>query len=203
MEHSYVLSHVKTLIKQRNVVLVISGLMLITNLLLSTGLVMMRREVIMVPGITQEYRIAGSKVSSSYLEEMTHMFLSGLLDLTPENVFYKKELVLKYTLAGSMQTINKYFAEAQVQHEQFKFSTYFSVKQLEISLEKMEVIARGILNSRFGRQGNEEKEAEYLLKYQMIGGILRLKSFSLVDKEAEKRAQEMKKNEQTNKNKSK
>jgi len=68
MEHSYVLSNIKTITKQRNVVLVISGIMLIANLLLSTGLVMMKREVIMVPGITQEYRIAGSKVSSSYLE---------------------------------------------------------------------------------------------------------------------------------------
>ena len=59
----------------------------------------------------------------------------------------------------------------------------------------MEVIATGILNSRFGRQGNEEKEVEYLLKYQMMGGILRLKSFALIDRAAEKRVLEMQKKE--------
>ena len=190
MEHAYSLAKLKTIVRQRNWGLSIAGTMLLANLLLSVSYITKQREVIMVPGIVQEYRIIGNKVSSSYLEEMSHMFLSSLLDLTPENVAYKKELVLKYTLAGSVQTINKYFAEAQAQHEQFKFSTYFSVKHLEIFPEKMEVIASGILSSRFGRQGGEEKEAEYLLKYQMKGGVLRLKSFVLINKEEEKRVLE-------------
>jgi len=195
MEHSYVLLNLKKITKQRNIVLVIAAALLGANLLLSGSLALMQREIVMVPGILQEYRIKGSKVSSSYLEEMTHMFLANLLDLTPDNVSYKKELVLKYTLAGSTKVINDYFAEAQIQHERFQFSTYFSAKHLEISPEKMEVVAKGILSSRFGRSGNEEKEVEYRLIYEMNGGILRLKSFAMLRPDEEKKALEKLKQE--------
>jgi conjugal transfer pilus assembly protein TraE len=201
MEQVHVLGNLKKISKQRDLILVIAGMSLATNVLLAVGLVAMQREVIMVPGIMHEYRITGNKVSSSYLEEMTHMFLSGLLDLTPENVAYKKELVLKYTLAGSIQAINEYFAQAQSQHERFKFSTYFSVKHLEIMPDKMEVIAKGILNSRFGRTGNEEQEVEYLLQYQMQSGIVRLKNFTLIDRVAQQRAIDLQKQAKTNQGK--
>jgi len=167
--------------------------MLAANLMLALGIITNRHEIIMVPGIAQEYRISRNKVSSSYLEEMSHMFLSGLLDLTPENIKYKKDLVLKYTIGTSVASISKYFAEAQEQHEKFQFSTYYSVKSMEIDPEKMLVKSSGILNSRFGRNGYEEKQLQYLLKYEMQGGILRLKNFTLVDEEAEKAEKEKQK----------
>jgi hypothetical protein len=186
MDQTLVFNNLKTIIRQRNIMLVTAGAMLAANIMLALGLLTINREIIMVPGIVQEYRISGSKVSSSYLEEMSHMFLSGLLDLTPENIKYKKELVLKYTMAGGIETVNNYFAQAQEQHERFQFSTYYSVKSLEIYPEKMEVKATGILNSRFGRSGYEEKSIMYLLKFEMQGGLLRLKSFTLIDEELEK-----------------
>lgn len=189
MEQTLVLSNLKRITKQRNIGLLAFGIMLLTNLLLALGIISNHREIIMVPGITQEFKISGNKVSSSYLEEMSHMFLSGLLDLTPENVKYKKDLVLKYTMADSVSVINKYFAEAQEQHEKFELHTYYSVKSMEIWSDKMEVKSYGILNSRFGRSGYDEKPIQYLLRYEMNGGILRLKSFTLIDEEDEKAEQ--------------
>ena len=186
MDKVLVFSNLRTITRQRNIMLVIAVMMLFVNVMLALGILIMRREIIMVPGIVREYRISGNKVSSSYLEEMSHMFLSNLLDLTPENIKYKKELVLKYTMAGSVEAINDYFAQAQSQHEQFQFSTYYSVKSLEVYPEKMEVRSTGILNSRFGRTGYEEKRLSYLLKYEMQSGLLRLKSFVLIDEKLEK-----------------
>lgn len=63
--------------------------MLFSNLCLCFSIMSMNREVILVPGIEREYRIKGTDVSLSYLEEWSRTTLVGLLDLTPNNVLHK------------------------------------------------------------------------------------------------------------------
>lgn len=56
----------------------------------------MEENIVMVPGISQEMSKTGGRVSRSYLEENSLLFLSALLDLTPDTVLHKRDMVLEY-----------------------------------------------------------------------------------------------------------
>ena len=69
MENIQLISVLEKVTKQRNMVLIVSGVMLLSNLFLSIGIMKINREVILVPGIDREFKIRGTDVSLSYLEE--------------------------------------------------------------------------------------------------------------------------------------
>jgi type IV conjugative transfer system protein TraE len=191
MEYSTELANLKFLTKQRNIAFGVAGMMLAVNIMLVTGMMTMRKEIVMVPGIDQEYRIVGGKLSQSFLERHSRDVLSQLLDLTPETVMLKKEYVLRYTAASGIKEINAYFAEAQKQHQTYKFSTIYTPKDdWEIDTKNNEVITKGILTSRYGKAGYKDEEVQYKIIYEMKGNHPYLKSFKKVDRAHEKLEQE-------------
>lgn len=179
MEESYLLQTLEKVTKQRNVMLIAGGGLLAANLLLAVAVTSTQREIILVPGIERQYRLKGSDISISYIEEWSRMTLVGLLDLTPTNVVHKKSMVLKHTLAGSMAEISQYFADKSQQHKAFELSTYFTeTKPLEINAQDLTVRAIGVLTIGYGKKQWEEREAEYLLEFTMQSGRLKLKKFT-------------------------
>jgi type IV conjugative transfer system protein TraE len=183
MENMQLISVLEKVTKQRNMTLIVGGVMLFSNLFLSFSIMNMNREVILVPGIDREFKIRGTDVSLSYLEEWSRTTLVGLLDLTPNNVLHKKHMILKHTLTGSIQDISQYFAEKSEQHKEFDLVTYFTeTKPLEIDPETLSVKATGILTIGYGKRHFEDRDAEYLLEFQMSGGKLKLKKFTEIIK---------------------
>jgi hypothetical protein len=177
MEQKVLISSHDKVFKQRNFFIITSSILLISNLLLCLKTIYSDNKVIMVPGISQEMTVHGNSVSQGYLEEMSHMFLAHLLDLTPKDVAYKKERVLKYTTANGFRDIAKYFDEQINRLNKFKISTHFTPTQLSIDMQSLQVTAKGILTSHFGKEGEEEKEISCTLSFEYKGGILRLKEF--------------------------
>lgn len=179
--------------RQRNLFLIVSGALLIGNLFLSLKIFSLQEKIIMVPGISSEMSITDGKVSRSYLEESSLLFLSALLDLTPDTVAIKRDMVLKYALksnAEEIQKIRDYFVMAEEEHQKFSMSTYFTPTKLDLNPKSLEVIAQGKLSSSFGRKGYESREASFYLKFELVAGHLRLKEFyelNVKEKKAEER----------------
>lgn len=170
-------------LKQRNLFLMLSILLGIANILLSFSLFRTDSRTILVPGISQEMTISSKAVSSSYIEEMSLMFLSNLLDLTPRDIGHKKELVLKYTSNNSpsyIKDIVEYFLIAEREYKRFGLTTYFTAKNLEIDRDNLTVIAHGILTSTWGKSGYKTESEDYQLEFDWYGGVLRLKSFERI-----------------------
>lgn len=166
--------------RQRNLFMLSFVILLVVTLFLSLKIFSMKENIIMVPGISQEMSVTGGRVSKSYLEESSLLFLSALLDLTPDTVIHKRDIVLKYTSSRSkaeMQAIRDYFALAEDEHKKFNMSTYFTPNKLDINVKTLEVIARGTLSSSFGKKGWESKKTSYLLKFELVAGHLKLKEF--------------------------
>jgi type IV conjugative transfer system protein TraE len=183
MEDTRLMTVLEKVTGQRNMILIVGGILLFSNLCLCFSIMSMNREVILVPGIDREYRIKGTDVSLSYLEEWSRTTLVGLLDLTPNNVLHKKHMILRHTVTGSIQDISQYFAEKSEQHKEFDLITYFTeTKPLEIDPETLSVKATGILTVGYGKRYFEDREAEYLLEFQMQGGKLKLKKFTEIIK---------------------
>lgn len=170
--------------RQRNLFLSLLLITIISNLLLVIKISSVEERIIMVPGISQEMSVTDGRVSSGYLEESAMLFLSALLDLTPDTVEHKRNMVLKYTSSVDpkyLKQIKNYFASSESEHKRFKLSTYFTPKSIQLNEKKLRVLASGMLISSFGKKGYEQREAHYLLSFELVGGHLKLKEFFEVD----------------------
>lgn len=166
--------------KQRDLFLVLTIMLSLSTSALSLKILSQEERIIMVPAFTSEIVISGRRVSSSYLEQMTMIFLNSLLDLSAIDVLHKRDIILKYTAASSPEfnrKINEYFADALEKYQKFDLVTYFTVKNMDINESTGEVVAHGILTSRYGKQGFETALMSYRLSFEFNGSYLRLKEF--------------------------
>lgn len=180
MEKSISMINFETIARQRNLFVGLTLFLCASMLLLSIKLATLDEKTILVPGLTQEVWTKEGGVSASYLEESTLMYLPLLLDLNAEIIDHKAQVIFKYVSqseASYMKKLQNYFAEAAKKYKQFALSTYFSVKNLEVDTKKLSVKANGVLTSRYGTEGFETTKISYLLKFEWIGGKLRLKEF--------------------------
>ncbi len=176
--------------RQRNLFLAVAGILLVANSLLSLKIFSLQEKVVMVPGIGSEMSITDGKVSKSYLEESSLLFLSALLDLTPDTVGLKRDMVLKYiskSSAKEIQKIRDYFGVAEEEHKKFAMSTYFTPTKLDLNPKNLQVVAKGKLSSNFGRKGYESRNANFYLRFELVAGHLRLKEFYELEKEDQKK----------------
>lgn len=173
--------NLQTAIRQRNSLLVIAALFLVSNLLLAFKVFNSKKEVVIMPYIEKEVSI-GNRPSESYMAMMSDIYLNDLLNLSPGNIQFKRSRILKHTCGKSWNELNNYFQKLQEQYTKYNISTYFTVKTLDIDSKNLKASVKGILNSNFGTKGREEKEASYLLEYTFKGGILMLSKFVEVPK---------------------
>jgi len=166
---------------QRNLLIVIGGALLITNVILAACLYGHTDRTIIVPAqLNQEVSLSGAEFSESYMEEMTTFFLGLLLDLTPDNVEYKSSLVLKHVAPGSYNDLKKYFKEEAEKHKKYSLATHFSVTAISVS-SAMEREVTGMLTSRFGDTGKKDQQVSYRIGYRNKNGRLLLEKFELLE----------------------
>ena len=83
--------------------------------------------------------------------------------------------------------LNIYNSSNIFNNKNFDLVTYFTVKNMEIDEGSGEVIAHGILTSRYGKHGFESNPTSYRLSFEFSGGYLRLKEFNQVVSDKEKK----------------
>lgn len=180
MELKIAALNVERIKRQRNMFALLCSLLIVGNLLITLKIFSLEEKIIMVPGIAREMQVSGNKVSTNYVEEYTYMFLSWMLDLTPNTIAKKRDIILKYTAKSDkkyMQQMQEYFNQITIEHSKYNISTYFTPKSLEVNPGKLDAVASGMLTSAFGKKGYEERPATYYLKYEYVGGHLKLQEF--------------------------
>jgi len=198
MHKSVLIENIGKITRQRNLFLAASAVSLVSNLFLGIKVATVDEKIVLVPALRQEMMVSKSGVSKSYIEEMSLLFLSNLLDLSPSDIGHKKELILKYTSNSdkrALKEVIEYFTTCERNYKRFDLTTYFSVKNLEIDLENLSVIAHGILTSYYGKAGHESENEDYRLDFEFQGGNLRLKAFMRIvdeDKKARDKAKSLK-----------
>lgn len=183
MEKEIHIGNLHNILRQRNLFLSLTLALVLSNLFLALKILVQNERVILVPAIKQQMWMSRNMVSSSYLEEITNIYLTNLLDINSKNISYKKSLIM--TNVSSEKTeyakqILKYFANAESKYKQFDLTTYFTVNNIEIDVEKLETIASGILTSSYGKKGVKVSEEKYHLTFEYRSGFLKLKSFTRI-----------------------
>lgn len=193
MQEKILSDQAKVITKQRGLFLILTLMLSFICCGLTLKLITTRDKTILVPGLAQEVWLWQGKVSESYIEEVSLMYLSMLLDLNKDVVGYKEALISKYISHSStkyMKEIRQYFSQAKEQYKKFGLSTYFSVKSLKVNSSDNSVIAKGVLTTKFGDHGIDVKEASYFLSFDLAGSMLRLKEFHHIESEEELKKKE-------------
>ena len=178
---------IERIARQRNIFMFLSMVAMSVCLLLGIKFITSNERVILVPGLHQEVWVSHEGVSSSYLEEVTAMYLPLLLDLDHASIDWKREkLITHVSQADSsyMKALTQYFATTKEKYKQFSLSTHFAVKKLETNEKELTVKAHGQLISRFGEKGFESTPAIYGLSFDWLGGKLYLQEFVKLNEES-------------------
>jgi type IV conjugative transfer system protein TraE len=186
MKATVIKGSIERVARQRNLFLALTLMLASSLVLMSLRLSLADQKIVLVPGISAEMSVSNKGVSGSYLEQMAMVFLSELLDISPADIKHKRDLVLKYTSRSDVkysEKINEYFAKAEEDYTRFDLATHFTVKNLQVSQEELEVIANGVLTSWYGKKGHESKEVSYKIGFDYSGGQLRLKEFGRIKDE--------------------
>ena len=176
-------------IRQRNLFILLTLILAVTTLLTAARAATSEQKIILVPGLAREMSLGESKVSQSYLEETALSFFNLLLDISPSDMEYKRQTVLKYTSRSDsayVKAVNNYFASAREKYRNFDLATHFTVKTMRVDLGKNEVIAEGILTAVYGKKGYHSEEASYKASFEYSGGFLRLREFVKITEEEAK-----------------
>ena len=175
------------ILRQRNLFLCMTGLLIMSNFFLSVKLYRSEEIITAIPGLSKNMSISDSGVSESYLEEWSLLYLSTLLDLSPTTVEHKRNMILKYTSVSKkryLENIKNYFASSIEEHKKFGITTYFTPKNLDIDAKKLTVVARGVLTSNFGKRSSPKEEiVSYLISFEQVGKTIKLKEFYRIKEE--------------------
>ena len=96
MQSTHLILETQKILKQRNIVAIACGILLLANLALSTAVIFGDKETVLVPNsLNQEASISNGKMSSAYLEALTRDVINLMLTVTPASVEYNTKSILK------------------------------------------------------------------------------------------------------------
>lgn len=174
-------SHV--LYVQRNVLLMVTVIMLASNLLLAIGIFSKSEKVVIVPALKEGVAITGvNGFNESYIEQMTIFFSELLFDLTPGNIGYKRDILLRHVYAPYYKVFTEYYKEEESKYKKYSLSSKFDITGMKVLKAGEKVEVKGLLSSKFGHDAKKQEEVIYKLGFKKSHGRLLIKSFERVKK---------------------
>ncbi len=169
----------QVLYKQRNILLTICSLLLIGNILFGIIAISKNDKTIIVPALKDTVSVTGKdSFSDSYIEQMTLFYIEMLLDLTPDNIDYKAQILLKHVNSKSYHSFIEHYKEEKQKYKKYKLATKFDITGLKIFKGGEEVEVEGILSSSFGKGSESQKLATYVIGYGKSHGKLLIQTFN-------------------------
>jgi type IV conjugative transfer system protein TraE len=167
-----------TINKQRKLFFVLFIVTLLTSLILSLAILKHDKQTILVPaGLSKPVSVNTNHLSIGYLEEITNLFVTNMLDLTAGNIEYRKSAILKHVAPEYQQEVIKRFAEEKRRYKENMLGTIFSPESVDIDSEGLKVLVKGKLTSFFAKEGRNTENLELNISYKYSSGILELTEF--------------------------
>lgn len=183
MEVTYSHAHNQRLLKQRNILLVVTvALASLAGLLLLIG-VSRDREVVLQPVLRSALTISSAGVSREYLELITRDVVVLTLDRSPSNLEYWMESVLAI---ASPRTHGKLKAELlKIVDEQrgSSIAQFFAIQTMEIDPKRLQSRVTGELHTIVGDKVISKERRTFQYDWEYSGVSLRLTGFGMVSSE--------------------
>lgn len=169
----------QVLYKQRNILLIICAMMITSNILLGIIAISKNDKTIIIPALKEEISVIGvNNFSESYIEQMSLFFINMLLDLTPANIEYKSQILLRHVDSEYYHSFVEHYKKEMQKYKKYKLATKFDITAIKIVKGGKEVEVRGILSSSFGKGSESQKPVAYIIGFTKSHGKLLITSFN-------------------------
>jgi type IV conjugative transfer system protein TraE len=177
MDKNTLTTRIHGLLRQRNIIAVLFILMVISNLFLSLKLLSREQITILIPSeVTDTYRINGGNVSESYLIDRTSEIVKTIFNVTPENINFMQETVLRMVYPASYPVIKKQLLKLSEVITQSRVTTVYFPSAIKVDAKELTAEVEGELNSYLGKVSTSEHKI-YHLKFINTGAKLALLEF--------------------------
>ena len=177
MDKNTLTTRIHGLLRQRNIIAVLFILMVISNLFLTLKLMSKEQITILIPSeVTDTYRINGGNVSESYLIDRTSEIVKAIFNVTPQNVDFMQQTVLRMVYPASYSTIKKQLLALSEVITSRRVTTVYFPSAIKVNAKELTAEAEGDLNSYLGKVSTSEHKI-YRLKFINTGAKLALLEF--------------------------
>lgn len=177
-------SRLQQLISQRNGYLVLAAALAIISLILALSvcrLIGRERIVIAPPVVNQEFWVDAKAVSPEYLSQMTLFFVQLRLNLTPSNVTYQRETLLRYIDPSHYGDLKNELVAEGDRLEKTHTSLVFYPVSVSVDTPHLTADVQGDLNATVGNEPMPTQRVAYQLRYRYVQGRLWLQSFREIE----------------------
>ena len=175
----------KNLGRQRNLLLIVSAGLVISNLILCLGLVNKKETTILVPPeITHGLTFTSNHPSASYLQEMSLFFSSLVLDNSEKSFDYKKDVILRYVSPQFFGDLKRKLIETQERYKNENLCTHF--RPVEVVINGLQASVTGELETFVGGTRVSETKETFVITYDYKGGFLSITSFKSEGSDSDK-----------------
>ncbi len=158
---------------QRNMLLGLTGVLLLILIMLSACLFLRSERVIVLPPeVRREFWVEGNRFSPEYLEEMAVYFLHLALDVNQTTLPYNTEILSRYSDTKTCNYLRTKYAKDSKKLKQNDASTSFEVKEVTVFPDKNLVRADGVLHSYVGEKHIKEAKKTYEVTFKTYRGRL-------------------------------
>lgn len=178
--------HKNTLLRQRQLLIYISGFLSLVLILLALSnffLIGRERIVVVPPVVTHKFWVAGDTASDSYLEQMADFWGGLLLSANQTNFQVRLAQLLEHTDPDSYSKVKTMLLEQQLVIEQRGISTSFSACAFQVDKSKLLVLVKGHLKSMVANQLVETTEKQFQMEFSIKNGRFYVKKFEDVKHE--------------------
>ncbi|CAO5681502.1 MAG: hypothetical protein HEEMFOPI_01515 [Holosporales bacterium] len=151
MKHLFFTKSLTNVQFQRNFLLGLSSILLFIVVLQSIFLFLRsEKTIILPPEIKQSFWVDGNRFAPSYLEEQATYFCHLFLDVTPSNVLFQGELILRYVFPEFYSNIKAQLLNEQERLKKENLTLHFIPLEVKVYPDDMFVLVIGELNTYVG-----------------------------------------------------
>lgn len=182
--HQNAIRELRGRVRNQAFVITMLSLALFVSVIATLSIFGTERTIIVPPTINKSFWVDGHKVSSDYLEEMGSFIAWLILDVSPQSIDWKKDMLLKYVSPeqfGLLQTRQNLEAERL---KRLNAATFFMPQQVVVRDKDQLVEIRGRLRTQVNGQETTTESKAYAAQFTYAGGRIHLETFKEIPYES-------------------
>jgi conjugal transfer pilus assembly protein TraE len=163
-------AELKKLLDQRNGYLMLSSGLLILTIVLSVLIIFLcgrERIVLITPTMNSDMWVSNKNASSDYLTRTTLYFAELALNVTPDNVDFQQEAILRHADPSYYKVLKPALLNNADKVKKDHISTSFFPVDIKVDVKHNEAIVIGDLKSYVGDTALPTKRISYRISYRL------------------------------------
>lgn len=186
MEISYTHAQSQRVLKQRNLLVIVAGILGVLSAILSMITATRDREVVLQPILGSPLVVNSSGVSREYLELVTRDTAVLILDRSPANLEYWMKSVLEITAPAAQGKVRADLMKIVDEQRGSSIAQFFTPQTMELDPKQLRSTVTGDLHTIVGDKVISIDRRSFRFDWQYSGLSLKLRGFGMVTTGKEK-----------------